>query len=529
MPPTGNRLVRDLAGELEAVMKADGRDEVEDSSLPLLNICADAYAPDAEGSGIDRVIGAAIDRLAEPQAKMALVRLFSNEDRRQPLGVRGSAAARELGISYDSLRRRGKDGQRKLDMLLTSLAESLSEMVSLEELLFGDSSRQPTHADPGENAFERASVFLSYARSDDEHEGGLVTNLRDALVSEFRFQTGQDLFVFHDKTSIDLGENWRRKLEDELDTTNFLLVLLTPSFLRSVACREELERFLQREQQLARDDLVLPVYYATLPSEAAEQDHLAKALLERQYVDWRNLRFQEFSSTPVRMAIAGLASSISAAMARPRGAARPTTAAVAESYRGLVERLAEMELALPRFVRTLMSMAAEQEGVTEEVHEALLEVDRLNRMGRGSAARVIVARRLSAKLEPYAERMEVCAADIRSDLETIEDGINAFAEAVPTADEEGVDEAAEGFLSAVKATHEASVPARASLRDMTSTYADVGRTASTLRPVLHHLTSAVQVITDCPERFDAWVTTLQQALASRQEMLASRKPDDQHG
>lgn len=527
-PSAAGRLVRDLAGELETVLKADNPEQVENSSLPLLHLCADAHCPGSEGSAIEEVIAAAIDRVPQAEAKRALAHLFSGEERWQPLGVRGPTAARELGISYDSLRRRGKDGQRRLDVLLIALAEALSDLTSLNELLFGDSMWAETHADPGENAFDRASVFLSYARSDDEHEGGIVTNLRDAVASEFRFQTGQDLFVFQDKTSIDLGENWRRKLEDNLDTTNFLLVLLTPSFLRSTACRDELQRFLRREQQLGRDDLVLPVYYATLPSEAADEDPLARELLQRQYVDWRNLRFQEFASTPVRMAVAGLASAISAAMARSRDIARPTATAVADSPRGLVERLAEMELALPRFIRTMMAMTAEQEGVTEEVHEAQLEVDRLNRMGRGGSARVIVARRLSTKLEPYADRMEECAADMRSDFDTIEDGINAFAEALPTSDEEGIDEAAEGFLKAIRATHAASIPTRASLQDMTSTYADVGRTTSTLRPVLTRLTAAVQVIADSPERFEGWAATLEHACASRKEFLASGHPADCH-
>lgn len=515
-----SRLVRDLAGELDEVMKADSPEDLLRAQLPLLQICADSVATTPEQATLDYLISAAIKHVKQPNHQRALARLFSGDDRFEPLAKRGPSAAAELGISYDGLRRRNKDGQRRLDTLMMELAEAISSLAPLEELV-GGSMAARSQPDPGENAFDRASVFLSYARSDDEHEGGLVSNLRDALISEFRFQTGQDLFVFHDKTNIDLGENWRRKLEENLDTTSFLLVVLTPSYMKSAACREELQRFLQRERDQGRDDLVLPVYYATLPTEASH-DKMAQALLERQYVDWRNLRFYDFDSTNVRIAIAELASAISVAMARSKAQLGPTTIRREDESRpGLIERLGEMELALPRFVRTLVAMTTEQEGITEEVQEASVEVDRLNRMGRGGAARVIVARRLSSKLEPYANRMEECASDMRSDFEAIGHGMDALARALPHSDEENAEETAVALLRAIREALDTSIQARSSLEDMLTSYSEVASTASTLRPVLNRLSGAVRVVAECPDKLDAWAETLANALELRREIHLS--------
>jgi F-box protein 11 len=97
-----------------------------------------------------------------------------------------------------------------------------------------------------------------------------------------------------------------------LDAVTLLLVVITPSFLRSPACRGEVERFLARERELGRQDLILPVYYVSTPEldepERRDADELAGVLASRQYEDWRELRFEPFTSPVVRKALARLAS-----------------------------------------------------------------------------------------------------------------------------------------------------------------------------------------------------------------------------
>src|SRR5258708_1474581 len=59
-----------------------------------------------------------------------------------------------------------------------------------------------------------------------------------------------------------------------LDAAPFLVPVLPPGFFKSDACRSELERFLDREKQLKRKDLILPVYYVDCAAlnEAAKRD-----------------------------------------------------------------------------------------------------------------------------------------------------------------------------------------------------------------------------------------------------------------
>jgi len=89
------------------------------------------------------------------------------------------------------------------------------------------------------------------------------------------------------------------------------VVIITPSFFRSAACRAEVERFLARERELGRQDLILPVYYVSTPEldypVLRDADELARVVASRQLADWRELRFEPFTSPVVRRTVAQLA------------------------------------------------------------------------------------------------------------------------------------------------------------------------------------------------------------------------------
>jgi parallel beta-helix repeat protein len=156
------------------------------------------------------------------------------------------------------------------------------------------------------------TAFMSYAHIDDEYEDGLVSELRQRLSGAVRAQTGEDFPIFQDREDIQWGQHWRQRIEETLDAVTFLIPILTPSFFKSAVCREEVTRFLEREQQLGRSDLVLPMYYISTPElddpVGREADELARVLASRQFADWRELRFEPFTSPVVRKKLAQLAS-----------------------------------------------------------------------------------------------------------------------------------------------------------------------------------------------------------------------------
>jgi parallel beta-helix repeat protein len=156
------------------------------------------------------------------------------------------------------------------------------------------------------------AAFMSYVRFNDQHDDGKLTQFRERLSAEVRVQTGDEFPIFQDRNDIAWGQNWQTRIDKTLDAVTLLLVIITPSFFRSPACRAEVEHFLARERELGRQDLILPVYYISTPEvddpQRRDSDELARVLASRQLADWRELRFEPFTSPMVSKTLAQLAS-----------------------------------------------------------------------------------------------------------------------------------------------------------------------------------------------------------------------------
>jgi parallel beta-helix repeat protein len=192
--------------------------------------------------------------------------------------------------------------------------------------------------------------FLSYVHDDDKHERGRLTQLREDLSGEVRAQTGEKFEIFQDAPGIAWGQQWKRRVDDSLDAVTFLIPIITPGFFKSAQCRRELERFLDRESELGRDDLILPIYYINCPALNDEaqrkQDPLAEVVAARQYADWRELRFEPLTDPQVRRRLASLAGQIVEALRRGEparvGARAISTAAAAAGQSEPADAVAEL-------------------------------------------------------------------------------------------------------------------------------------------------------------------------------------------
>jgi hypothetical protein len=122
--------------------------------------------------------------------------------------------------------------------------------------------------------------YLSYVRTDDD-DGGIAP-LCEALEREIRLQLGRPFQIFRDVADIPWGGRWERRLDDTLDHALVLIPMITPWFFSRPECRREVDRFLEREKQLGRDELIFPIHYVeTRPA----GDPLATELFERQMAD----------------------------------------------------------------------------------------------------------------------------------------------------------------------------------------------------------------------------------------------------
>ena len=215
---------------------------------------------------------------------------------------------------------------------------------------------------------------MGYVTSDDRYER--LTEFRERLSNEVRVQIGEEFSIFQDRKDILWGQNWKKRIEESLDEVTFLIPIITPSFFNSQYCRRELERFLEREKELKRDDLVLPIYYVDCPllndEEKRTEDKLAQAIFAHQYADWRDLRFEPFASPQVGRTLAKLAVQIRDALERVQVSPRPDA--------DVTRRSAEdMSVSLPQEIESMGEIGKTTKGPSAKTEPPTRMVDQIHR------------------------------------------------------------------------------------------------------------------------------------------------------
>jgi tetratricopeptide (TPR) repeat protein len=88
-------------------------------------------------------------------------------------------------------------------------------------------------------------VFISYAHSDDIR--GIVPALHEQLESDFQRLLQRHVEIFYDRSDIRDFDAWQVRCHRALRASRFFIVLLSPAYLGSDACRWEWEEWLKRE------------------------------------------------------------------------------------------------------------------------------------------------------------------------------------------------------------------------------------------------------------------------------------------
>ncbi len=174
----------------------------------------------------------------------------------------------------------------------------------------------------------QARAFLSYTRRDDEYFRGAITAMHKLIEDTVHVLHGSAaLEIVQDRDDFNTGEKWHGRIHKEIDEADLFIPILTPSFFTSRYCREELTRFLEREKQVCRDDLIIPIYFVETPlldrPELEAADPLAKEIATRVRFDWREHSDRKSNHVSVRRAARDLGKRILAALERSARDRRP--------------------------------------------------------------------------------------------------------------------------------------------------------------------------------------------------------------
>ena len=226
-------------------------------------------------------------------------------------------------------------------------------------------------------------AFLSYTRIDNEFYGGAITSFRKLLELGVKVVTGQREFnIFQDVDDIELGQPFQKRLDEAIAGTWFFIPIVTPLFFNSPPCRDELQKFLAHEKALARDDLILPIYYVTAPvlekPDLRAKDSLATVIAARESFDWRTQADLPIDDPRIRKAVRELADKIAAAIARTVTPGLESTFP-SEVFRGRVQTLAppQDEIDKEQAFRDASELVRNQEPArrSKQAQRAILWVD----------------------------------------------------------------------------------------------------------------------------------------------------------
>ena len=175
----------------------------------------------------------------------------------------------------------------------------------------------------------KPTAFISFVASDFQHDDERISQFGERLANEVSIHTGGQLDIFQDRDNALWVETWKERVEESLDQMTFLIAFITPRFFSSPQCRAELRTFLQREKELDRNDLILPLYYVRCPllheEERLRGDQLAQdfdSLHGDEYIDWRDLRFEPLTSPEVGKKLQDVAIRIQDAVRRSQTPSR---------------------------------------------------------------------------------------------------------------------------------------------------------------------------------------------------------------
>ena len=172
-------------------------------------------------------------------------------------------------------------------------------------------------------------AFISFVGSDFQHDEGGIPQFRERLADEVSMHTREELSIFQDREDVLWAQAWKDRVEESVDRATFLIAFITPRFFTSPQCRSELRTFLEREKKLDQNDLILPLYYIRCPllheDERLKEDQLARDFDARhgeEYIDWRELRFEPFTSPEVGKRLQDVAIRIQNALSQSQSSSR---------------------------------------------------------------------------------------------------------------------------------------------------------------------------------------------------------------
>lgn len=360
--------------------------------------------------------------------------------------------------------------------------------------------------------------FWSYVHRDDDLTFQRVTQLGRDVVDHYASITAEDIELFLDRDDLHWGDKWRGKVDEALSNVAFFVPVITPRYFKSSECRREFQTFLNRAKGLGLTELILPILYIHVPELAEDEpsDDLMKVVKDIQWEDWTKLRFADRASGEYQQAAHDLAQELHRRMGVLE---RVDVVAAIESARssgegepeGVIDRLAALEEAMPRWSETLSALTEEIQRIGRIMTQGTEDMEAGEKSGKGFAARLTVARRLATELGEPVDRIAEAGQRFATDLSEIDGGVRTMVEEVVAGNFDVTDDEAvsvDGFFASVRGLALAAQSGLGSVQYMVDSARPLERLSKDMRAPLRKLRTALTSLVQAQQTTDAWIALL---------------------
>lgn len=334
-----------------------------------------------------------------------------------------------------------------------------------------------------------ATIFVSYTHADNETVYGGLLELVKKIADHYEMKTGETLSIFTDH-DLKWGQSWKNALKTELETTAFLLTFVSPRYLKSPACRAEVEVFATAAEK-ASYKAILPILIQAIPP-ALQPDTLWKKLQSYQYLevnvtdlrsenrqvlddvaDEISTRLQETVETRQKLAT-------TAAAVQTRG--KPAESETRMTLEEIIEGMQELSDAFGRDAETF---GKEMDAMGEQLNQSM------DAMTDGEFKPAIIAKH-ARLLDPKAQRLQDAVHDLTHDWAMLRQQINGVIELGKDLTEVGENELLQDISIALEQlAAQTRIPQLDTLKPLLPF---LGRISRLLRPTEQSIMAAIRAL-----------------------------------
>lgn len=289
-----------------------------------------------------------------------------------------------------------------------------------------------------------AAAFWSYVQKDNAGDQGRILALAEDLRERYRIQTGEELELFVDR-DIGWGEAWKQRIDKAIAGTTFFIPILTPSYFKSQACREEILTFARTAERLGLGDLILSVYWVDVPglgdSPEDSSDEVIQIAAKYNWEDLREESLEERDSAPYRKAVAKLAAELARRAALTQAVedvpvieiATNADIEISESENeeaGILEQLAQGEDAQEKAIVLLKQVGEKMNAINERVESTGAEIQAASARGQGVKAVLTLTNRLAKEITQPAGELSEVGHEYREVLDELDPAIQIRFDAI---------------------------------------------------------------------------------------------------